>query len=284
MLLSVLHRTVYRYSRPAQSTVQTLRLTPRAEAHQRVLRWRLSAPGTLAEHVDAYGNRAHTLTLHTPHDVVAIEVRGEIEVDAIDEGALQDASGLPAFAYLAATPLTEAGERVQEFAARHWRGANRNALLDLGHAVFEAVRYEPGHTDAGSSAERALELGRGVCQDQAHLFIAACRARGIPARYVSGYYYRGDASHAASHAWADAWLEGQGWVSYDITHRGYASDHLARLAVGRDYDSAGPVRGVRQGGGEEALEVRVNIRPFRPGGEQPGPEIEPQPQSKTRSA
>ncbi|HPE00486.1 MAG TPA: transglutaminase family protein [Burkholderiaceae bacterium] len=271
MLLSVLHRTVYRYSRPAQSTVQTLRVTPRAEAHQRVVRWRLTAPGALAEHVDAYGNATHTLALHAPHDEVVIEALGEVEVDALDEGALQDRSGLPAFAYLAATPLTEAGERVREFTARHWRGANRHRLLELAQAVFEQVRYAPGHTDAGSSAERALELGRGVCQDHAHLFIAACRARGVPARYVSGYYYRADAPLAASHAWADAWVEGQGWVSYDITHRGFASDQLARLAVGRDYDSAGPVRGVRLGGGEEALEVRVNIRPLRPDGDRPKP-------------
>lgn len=284
MLLSVLHRTAYRYSRSAQSTVQMLRLTPRAEAHQRVLRWRLTAPGALAEHVDAYGNLAHTLTLHAPHDAVVIEVRGEIEVDALHEGALHDASGLPVFAYLAATPLTEAGERVREFTARHWRGADRHALLELAYAIFDAVRYAPGHTDAGSSAERALELGRGVCQDHAHLFIAVCRARGIPARYVSGYYYPGGTPHAASHAWADAWLEGHGWVSYDITHRGFASDRLARLAVGRDYDSAGPVRGVRQGGGEEAMEVRVNIRPFRQGSERSGPTIESQPQSTTRSA
>jgi transglutaminase-like putative cysteine protease len=282
MLLSVLHRTVYRYSRPAQATVQTLRLTPRTEAHQRVRSWRIGAPGALAEHLDAYGNLTHTLALHAPHDSVAIEVHGEVEVDALDQGRLQDSSGLPPFAYLAATPLTEPGARVREFTARHWRGMGRHELLDLAHAVFEALRYEPGHTDAGSSAERALELGRGVCQDHAHLFIASCRARGVPARYVSGYYYPGDKPHAASHAWADAWVEGCGWVSVDITHRGYASDHLARLAVGRDYDSAGPVRGVRQGGGEETMEVRVNIRSLPPGAEQPETAIEPQ--SKTRAA
>jgi transglutaminase-like putative cysteine protease len=101
-----------------------------------------------------------------------------------------------------------------------------------------------------------------VCQDQAHVFIACCRARGIPARYVSGYVHPGDAPHAASHAWADAYLPEQGWISIDVTHRRFASSSLCRLAIGRDYLSASPVRGVRIGGGDETMEARVNIRPF----------------------
>jgi len=113
-----------------------------------------------------------------------------------------------------------------------------------------------------STAAQALQLAHGVCQDQAHVFIACCRARGVPARYVSGYVYPGDAPHSASHAWADVYLADHGWISIDVTHRMFASDSLCRLAVGRDYMSASPVRGVRIGGGEESMDVRVNIRPF----------------------
>jgi transglutaminase-like putative cysteine protease len=79
---------------------------------------------------------------------------------------------------------------------------------------------------------------------------------------VSGYVNPGDAPHSASHAWADVYLADEGWVSVDVTHRRFASDHLCRLAVGRDYTSASPVRGVRVGGGDETMDVRVNIRPF----------------------
>ncbi|WP_313387964.1 transglutaminase family protein, partial [Achromobacter aegrifaciens] len=80
-----------------------------------------------------------------------------------------------------------------------------------------------------------------------------------PARYVSGYLYT-TAEHAASHAWADVWLPDVGWTSVDITNRQFASDCHCRLAVARDYDSASPVRGVRSGGGQESMEVSVQVQ------------------------
>jgi len=76
---------------------------------------------------------------------------------------------------------------------------------------------------------------------------------------VSGYIHPGDSDHAASHAWADVWLEGTGWVSFDITNANFAASEHCRLAVGRDYLDACPVRGVRHGGGAEAMEVNVRI-------------------------
>jgi transglutaminase-like putative cysteine protease len=135
-------------------------------------------------------------------------------------------------------------------------------LLDFANADYSAIEYQAGTTEVTCTAAEALKLGRGVCQDHAHVFVAGCRLHGLPARYVSGYVHPGDAPHAASHAWADVYLPDEGWVSIDVTHRRFASDYLCRLAVGRDYVSAGPVRGVRIGGGDETLEVRVNIRPF----------------------
>ena len=263
MRFSILHRTRYRYTLPVQYSIQHLRLTPRDEPHQRTLRWRLKTPGKPTEATDAYGNLVHTLALTYTHGDVEIEARGEVEVDALDAGRLNEmAGGPPPLSYLASTPLTEPDERVRDFAARRLRGMGAHALLDFAGEICGAIEYQPGTTAVTSTAGEALQLGRGVCQDHAHVFIAACRARGLPARYVSGYVHPGDAPHAASHAWADVYLRDAGWVSLDVTHRCFASEHLCRLAVGRDYLSAGPIRGVRVGGGEETLEVRVNIRPF----------------------
>jgi transglutaminase-like putative cysteine protease len=264
MQLSILHRTHYRYSSIVLYSIQQLRLTPRDEAHQRTLRWRLKTPGTTIAARDAYGNLVHTLALTRAHGDVVIEARGEVEIDPLVEGRLEDAgSPPPPLSYLAATPLTAADDAVRDFAARSWKGSNRHALLDLAQAVAAAIDYQPGATEVTSTAAEALALGSGVCQDHAHVFIAACRLRGVPARYVSGYVHPGDAPHAASHAWADVYVEGDGWVSIDVTHRMFASDNLCRLAVGRDYATAGPVRGTRVGGGDESLDVRVNIRPFQ---------------------
>jgi len=102
-------------------------------------------------------------------------------------------------------------------------------------------------------------LGNGVCQDHAHLMLALCRARGLPARYVSGYVDVGEVSDAASHAWVDVWLEDAGWVAVDVSHACFASEKYCRVAVGRDYETAAPVRGMRVGGGEEELEVTVAV-------------------------
>lgn len=262
MRLGILHRTLYRYSAPVYYSIQQLRLTPRTEPHQRTLRWRLDAPAPLTPFTDAYGNLTHTLTLAGAHGDVTIEARGEVEVDALADGRLPEApGGLPPQSYLATTPLTEPDGAVVEFAHAHLKRPDAHGLLEFAHAVCGAVSYETGTTEVTSTAREALALGRGVCQDHAHLYVAACRVRGLPARYVSGYVHPGDAPHAASHAWADVWVD-DAWVSIDITHRSFASEHLCRLAVGRDYAGAGPVRGVRVGGGDESMDVRVNIRPF----------------------
>jgi transglutaminase-like putative cysteine protease len=263
MRLSILHRTTYRYASPVFYSIQHLRLTPREEPHQRTLRWRLKTPGTASAAPDAYGNLVHTLALTQAHGDVQIEARGEVEIDPLDGGRLPDVpAGPPPLTFLAGTPLTEADDRLRDFAHSHLGRTDRDGLLGFAIAVSDAIAYQAGTTEVTSTAADALRLGRGVCQDHAHAFVAGCRVRGLPARYVSGYVHPGDAPHAASHAWADVYLPTTGWTSIDITHRRFASDHLCRLAVGRDYASAGPVRGVRIGGGDESLEVRVNIRPF----------------------
>ena len=264
MQLSILHRTHYRYAAPVSYSIQQLRLTPRDEPHQRTLRWKVKTPVQATAARDAYGNLVHTLTLTRAHEEVEIEARGEVEVDALHEGRLGEAAGAPPpLSYLAHTPLTAPDDALRDFAARHLSSSTRHALLDLAHAIAGTIAYLPGTTEVTSTAAQAFALGNGVCQDHAHVFIAACRLRGLPARYVSGYVHPSDAPHAASHAWADVFLDGDGWISIDVTHRAYASQHLCRLAVGRDYATAGPVRGVRVGGGDETLEVRVNIRPFQ---------------------
>ncbi len=255
------HLTDYRYAGTPVLTQQALRLSPRSDAHQRVIHWRIRVPGTLTATTDAYGNLTHLHTLDGKHDRVRIEVDGEIELDATVDGQLDERDGLPPEIYAAATPLTLADERLADFARGRLQRRTAAGLLEFAHAVRAAIDYEKGTTHVRTTAAEALALGRGVCQDHAHAFIAGCRALEIPARYVSGYYYSSrHAAHAASHAWADVWVPDGGWVSIDVTHACFGSDALCRLAVGRDYDSACPVRGVRMGGGDEAMQVALTVR------------------------
>jgi transglutaminase-like putative cysteine protease len=262
MILTIRHETLYRYTAPLSYTIQLLRLTPRNETQQQALDWHIVAPGRCHAIDDAYGNLAHVLTITGSHEETRIVAAGRIQVVALERGRLADAGKLSPLVYSTPTGLTEAAEPVAAFAARHLRGRSSSDMLALSEAICAAVAYRSGATEVTTAAAAALALGEGVCQDHAHLFLACCRAQGIPARYVSGYIDAGTGAHAETHAWVDAWVEDSdfhGWVSIDVTHACPQDLHYCRLAVGRDYDSAAPVRGVRHGGGEESLQVHVSV-------------------------
>ena len=276
MILTIRHETVYHYTAPLAYTIQQLRLSPRIEPQQRCLAWHIATAGKCHSFTDAFGNVGHMLTITGPHDEVRIEVDGVVDVSSPERGRLQNQNDLSPLLFTVSTPLTAASARILDFAAHHLHGmrlptldsvqsvqsVRSDDLLKLADAICAAVAYQGGSTDVTSSADDALLLGRGVCQDHAHLFLACCRAHRIAARYVSGYIDPGSSAHAESHAWIDAWVDDDdycGWVSIDVTHARFMNDSYCRLAIGRDYDSAAPVRGVRHGGGDEKLEVHVSV-------------------------
>lgn len=260
MQLRILHKTAYTYEEPVKYTAQKLHLTPRLDGGQRTLSWTIHAPGRRTEQLDAHGNITHLLTFEEPHREMAIVVSGVVEITSSDEWLRHEGTLAP-LAYLATTALTAPNEEMLDLAQRHLHAGQslRDRLYSLAAAVRERVRYKPGITNVDDSAATALAAGEGVCQDQSHVFIACCRASGIPARYVSGYICSVDSAETASHAWADAWVEeARAWLAIDVTNLGPASPAHCRLAVGRDYLDAAPVRGVRRGGGREAMNVSVS--------------------------
>src|SRR5262252_5644236 len=116
MRLSVRHETAYRYTTPARYSIQQLRLTPRPEPHQRVLNWRIDAPGRLQRFTDAYGNVSHTMVLTAPHDAIRVVVTGSIDIGEPASGTEQPERELSPLVFAVATPLTAADDRVHEFA------------------------------------------------------------------------------------------------------------------------------------------------------------------------
>jgi len=262
MQLHIRHETHYLYTEPVKRSIQNLRLTPRQESSQRSLSWTITAPGKQHAQVDAHGNVVHLLTLDQPHREIRIVVQGIVETDDNVGTSLQDRGNLSPLAYLASTSLTRPDAAIAEFASKHnLKDSDKQAaLLQLSTNVSERIEYTTGATDVRESAAQAFARRKGVCQDHAHVFIACCRAHGIPARYVSGYVYIGQSNEVASHAWVDAWMgPDRGWLGIDVTHRSLIGGNHCRLAVGRDYLEACPVRGVRRGGGEEEMKVAVAI-------------------------
>ena len=257
MLLTIEHHTHYTYSEPVNYTIQQLRLTPQQGYGQHVGRWDIRVIGNLQEGIDPYGNITHTLVLDGEHDEITIVAQGEVEtglaIPATDDG-------LPLIIYLRTTPLTEADAPLKAFAAE-FAGpkASIELLTNLMQAIIKKVPYVKGSTEVETTAAKSFSLGKGVCQDHAHIFIACCRQLGLPARYVSGYLFTQDGSLMQSHACVDVWLENSGWKTFDVSNCCLTNGDYVRLAVGLDYRDASPVSGMRVGGGKETMTVRVKV-------------------------
>lgn len=264
MRIRIKHRTAYAYDEPVTSITELLRLTPRDHDGQRVRRWRidLDQDGRLVETEDAFGNTVHILSLHRPLDSLAITVDGEVETDdtvGVISGAIER---FPARLYLRETALTRCDAALKEFAAGAMEEAEGlDGLHNLLAAVKREMKFEPGPTNSATTAAEAFKGGVGVCQDLSHVFIAAARHKGIPARYVGGYLLREDGHETqdAGHAWAEAHVPGLGWVGFDPANGISPTATHVRVAMGLDYLGAAPVRGSRSGGSEERLEVSVVV-------------------------
>lgn len=265
MRIRLTHRTRYGYERPARAITQRLRLIPRSHDGQRVIRWRVGfdVDARLRRHEDALGNIVQTAFVPGPVQALTITVAGEVET-AETHGVVSGA--VERFApevFLRETSLTQADAALAAFAHDH--AAAEPETIGKLHALLTAlhrtVAFDTAPTDATTSASEAFALGRGVCQDHAHIFIAAARRLGIPARYVSGHLAPevGAVEQEAGHAWAEAFAPGLGWVGFDPANGICPTPRYLRVAVGLDYLGAAPVRGARTGGGTETLDVRLTV-------------------------
>jgi len=257
MRLTIEHNTHYRYAHEVRHSTQYLRLTPQLSSRQRILSWELDLPQSATCTTDSYGNILHVLTLDQPHEAIHIHARGVVEIQ--DELEDVQEGGLSPLIYLRHSYLTQPDAALRHLAAEYHDPSDSMAALQrLMTAIRNHMPYTPGSTDATYSASEAYAARRGVCQDHTHVFLTCCRTNGIPARYVSGYIYSPDSTHVATHAWAEAWLE-DGWHTFDVTNNSVRPNQHLKLAVGMDYLDACPVRGVRIGGGDEAMDCIASV-------------------------
>jgi transglutaminase-like putative cysteine protease len=270
MRLSVNHVTVYRYSEPARRIIQLLRVTPPSFTGQTVLNWRIDVDcdARLREGRDGYGNLTHMLYVDQPIQTLSITVSGRVlteDTAGVVRGLAQD---LPPQVFLRETPLTRAGDALDWLAMLigEESGTSLEKLHALNSQIFSRMRFDACATAVQTTAEEAFAAGHGVCQDFAHIFIAVARRLRLPARYVSGHLFRRDGAHeqTAAHAWAEAWIDGLGWVAFDPANGLSADDAYIRVASGLDYRDAAPFAGARSGGGTEELVVEVSVHQARP--------------------
>ncbi len=261
-----MHSTRYRYTGPIAETVMEVRLQPMNGNGQRCLDFslELSHGVTARTYTDGFGNHVHYFNLVRPHSGLSVVSRSTIET-GLDPDPQPGEELVQDFLRFRA-PVKDV-EGVRELARQHAIADPadpvyvESALDELTLAISRDFTYDQTVTNVYSAVDEVLALRAGVCQDFAHLFIAVARAMGVSARYVSGYIHtQGEKAAAASHAWAEAWVAGRGWIGFDATHPIRTTPHHVRLAVGRDYTDAAPTRGVYVGSAVGTMAISVKTK------------------------
>jgi len=284
----LLHITEFQYDGPVSESYNELRLRPMQDELQSCLSFRISTipPSQPSAHLDFFGNWVHQFNVLPDHRMLRIETESVVlvhspvphagpgmqmaELDNTREQLADDFYDL--IIPTEYVPQPETLDPLVEAAERGCDGTVLGFVETAAKNINTQFRYEKGATQVKSTIIDALTTGAGVCQDFAHLLIAVSRKRGLPARYVSGYLVPRRTAEPgasveeviggqASHAWAEIYVPGTGWIGQDPTlGRPVGLQHI-RIAYGRDYGDVAPVRGVYKGHAGQRLSVDVRVRP-----------------------
>lgn len=267
MRLKITHTTTYTYDTPVEYALQQLRLIPKSGHGQGVISWSSSIIGGTKQVVfdDLFSNHTELVVVDPGATRIEIVSEGDVEVEDRNGVVGRHTGPAPIWLFRETTPLTAPGSGLRRLASGIRAGFDELGGVDPVHALSSeiagTVAYETGRTDAGTGAEAALTAGHGVCQDHAHIMIAAARLLGYPARYVSGYLMMdGQVEQEASHAWAEVWTEPLGWIGFDVSNGISPDARYVRVATGRDYRDAAPIHGLRHGAGGENLHVALQVQ------------------------
>jgi transglutaminase-like putative cysteine protease len=264
MRLKITHTTRYHYDEPIHYVLQQVRLTPKSRAGQNIISWRTVVEGgkKQLQYDDHHNNHVELVSFDDGRTETIVHSEGEVE-NTNSTGIIGKQGGFaPLWLFSRPTDLTRAGNNVRKLVkAAGTDEDDVTRLHGLSAVIVEAVKYKTGQTHPGTTAEEALDIGAGVCQDHAQIFVAAARAMGYPARYVSGYLMMNDrVDQDATHAWAEAHVDSLGWVGFDVSNGISPDERYVRVATGLDYREAAPVSGMRRGSGDENIEVSLQVQ------------------------
>ncbi|MBP2410516.1 transglutaminase family protein [Brachybacterium fresconis] len=290
------HLTSYHYAKPVSRNYGRAHVEPRATPHQRVLSHEVvvdPSPARLTAHTDFYGNSSTYLLVDDLHERLDVHSHAHVTVSERRYGAeamsrpweqcapdhwgqLLPAEGVDFLHPSPRVPTLTAARELSEtvFTPERSIGECLAALTALIHTDFT---YDSDATTVTSTLEDVLAARHGVCQDFSHVGVAAVRAAGLAARYVSGYLRTAPSAEgalgtqpagemigsAASHAWLSVLVPGAGWVDIDPTNRTFVDQRFVTTAWGRDYGDVPPLKGIVVGppGATSTLDVAVGVVP-----------------------
>ncbi|MCI7767851.1 MAG: transglutaminase family protein [Oscillospiraceae bacterium] len=232
----------------------TLRCIPLSDGRQTIAEPKcviLPQTGSVWRSRDSFGNTLVCGRMEKPHNEFSFRVEGEAQTENSCEAA-----GTAQPFYAAYSPLTAAGEKISAFYEenRPKDGDIRMRAEALTEAVYRLMTYQSGVTGVNTTAEDALSLGSGVCQDYAHILLSLLRRDGIPCRYVSGLAFE----WGQTHAWVEI-NDGSRWIGIDPTHNRYIGGGYIKLCHGRDYYDCPIERGIYIGNADSLQTVSSRI-------------------------
>ncbi|WP_171230008.1 transglutaminase family protein [Ruegeria sp. HKCCA4008] len=262
MKLHIRHETRYDFDAPVPFGLQQLRKTPKSFRNQNIVSWSTQITGGRKELTfeDYHRNTVELISFDVNTQSILLISEGVVEVEDTHGVLGRHEGSTPLWLFKRSTPQTTPGKGVAEVIGALPKGEPLEKMHALSESIRTQVVYEIGSSHPGWSAEDALESGCGVCQDHAHIFIACARQIGVPARYVSGYLMMNETElQDATHAWAEVYLDGLGWVGFDVSNGISPDDRYVRVATGLDYSQAAPVIGNRIGAAGEQLTVQLQV-------------------------
>jgi len=282
--LNIHHTTVYRFHRPVALGAHRLMLRPRESRDLRLMSHTLEVTpaATVTWAHDVFGNTVATATFATATDMLVIDSAADILLNAVPWPVFDIAASAISypFRYSAAdwtdlgalTTLQYADQtmRLQTWARGFIRSKPTDTLTmlkELSLGVAEQIKYQSREVEGTQSPAQTLDRGWGSCRDFAVLFAEAARSLGFGARIVSGYLHNpdqdrlGSSGTGSTHAWAEIYLPGAGWITFDPTNRSVGGSNLIPVAVARDISQAMPVTGSFIGttNAFQTMEVQVSV-------------------------
>jgi transglutaminase-like putative cysteine protease len=288
LIYDVRHKTTFTYEDMVSVSHHVLHLAPRAHPRQKCFEMSLTVePATAlgAAREDYFGNTVHYLTVQQPHERLVVEARSRVDVastpapdlaaspawdDLRRTLAAPDPAALGAFELVFDSPYAAATADVHDYAAASFAPGRPilDAVMELTGRIYREFEYRGGVSDVSTPVCEVLAMRKGVCQDFAHLQIAALRSFGLPARYVSGYLLTHPPEGKqklqgadASHAWISVWAGPLGWVDFDPTNALIPDAEHVTVGWGRDYGDVSPINGFIVGGGAHQVAVAVDVNP-----------------------
>lgn len=277
------YRTTIHYDDVVRGSQNELRACPMSDDYQVVLAYDVSVhpQARVLSHTDYWGTRVDSFGVREPH--VAIEIVASSSVEVAPRGRVTVSPRMsdlndPAFLdeHVEHLPPSAHVRWSDEIAATARRLAGNvgddvvGTVLAIHRFVHTSLEYTPGATYIGVAVDEVMAEARGVCQDYSHLAVALCRSVGIPARYVSGYFFAAsdnvgedsatDEVEVQTHAWFEAAIPGWGWMALDPTNGRHVGSRHIKIGHGRDYDDVPPIRGVYSGPGMPMTDASVGIR------------------------